>query len=112
VPDPAGKAEASYNAYRVALEEKKYDAALEALRWAASLDASRFAPFSLHRYEPRRILGAGGFGTAFLCHDCRFDEEVVVKTLHATELERSEEEVFREGAPPAVAPGHHRRTGL
>jgi formylglycine-generating enzyme required for sulfatase activity/tRNA A-37 threonylcarbamoyl transferase component Bud32 len=96
VPDPSGKAEASHNAYRVALEEKKYDAALEALKRAASLDAGRFAPFLMHRYEPRRILGAGGFGTAVLCLDRHFDEEVVVKTLHAADLERGLEEVFRE----------------
>jgi formylglycine-generating enzyme required for sulfatase activity/tRNA A-37 threonylcarbamoyl transferase component Bud32 len=96
VDDPSGKAEASYNGYRVALEEKKYDAALKALRRAASLDAGRFAPFPLHRYEPRRILGAGGFGTAVLCHDRHFDEEVVVKTLHAGDLERGLDDVFRE----------------
>ncbi len=96
VPDPSGKAEASFNAYRVALEEKKYDAALAALRQAASLDAGRFAPFLLHRYEPRRILGAGGFGTAVLCHDHNLGVEVVVKTLHAGDLERGLSDVFRE----------------
>ena len=40
--------------------------------------AGRFAPFPLHRYEPKRILGAGGFGTAVLCHDRNFAEDVVV----------------------------------
>jgi len=96
VPDTQARAEASYNAYRAALEEKKYDDALEALRRAAGLAPARFAPFPLHRYEPRRILGAGGFGTAVLCLDRHFDEEVVVKTLHAAELERNLDEVFRE----------------
>ncbi len=96
VGDPSDKAEASFNAYRAALEEKKWDAALAALREAGSHDPQRFAPFPLHRYEPKRILGAGGFGTAILCLDRHFDEDVVVKTLHAADLARGVEEVFRE----------------
>ena len=96
VGDPSGKAEASFNAYRAALEDKQWDAALAALREAASHDPQRFAPFPLHRYEPTRILGAGGFGTAVLCRDRHFDEDVVVKTLHAADLARGVDEVFRE----------------
>jgi tetratricopeptide (TPR) repeat protein len=95
-PESASRAEAQYNAFLAALEQKKWDEALAAIREAASLAPERFAPFPLHRYEPRRILGAGGFGTAFLCHDAYLDADVVVKTLHATELARSPEEVFRE----------------
>ncbi len=96
VGDPSDKAEASYNAYRAALEEKKWDAALAALCEAGTHDPQRFAPFPLHRYEPKRILGAGGFGTAILCHDRNFDEDVVVKTLHAADLAHGVEDVFRE----------------
>ncbi len=96
VGDASGKAEASFNAYRAALEEKKWDAALAALGDAGSHDPQRFAPFPLHRYEPKRILGAGGFGTAILCHDRNFDEDVVVKTLHAADLARGVDDVFRE----------------
>ena len=62
------------------------------MRWTSN----RFAPFPMKRYQPKRILGAGGFGTAFLCKENKFDEEVVVKTLHAGDLERSTGEVFRE----------------
>jgi formylglycine-generating enzyme required for sulfatase activity len=94
--NPAARAEASFNAYRAALEERKWDAALEALRQAAALDPGRFAPFPLHRYEPQRILGAGGFGTVVLCHDRNFDEDVVVKALHAADLDRTLGDVFRE----------------
>ncbi len=90
------RAEACFNTYRTALEEKSWDAALEALVQAASLNPPRFAPFPLHRYEPRRILGAGGFGVALLCRDRNFDEDVVVKVLHEDELERGLDEVFRE----------------
>jgi TPR repeat protein len=96
VPEDAARAEASYNAYRAALEEQHWDEALQAITEAAQLDPARFTPFPLRRYEPRRILGAGGFGTAFLCLDRHFDTEVVVKTLHAADLERSTADVFQE----------------
>jgi hypothetical protein len=96
VTDPLEKAEAFFNAARTALEQKAWQEALAAIREAATLDAGRFAPFPLHRYEPKRILGAGGFGVAVLCHDRNFDEEVVVKTLHAGNLDRGLDEVFRE----------------
>jgi serine/threonine protein kinase len=93
--DPA-RAEVRYNAYRAALEARKWEEALHALREAAELAPQRFALFPLHRYQPRRILGAGGFGTAFLCHDTNFGEDVVVKTLHTADLERGLTDVFRE----------------
>jgi tetratricopeptide (TPR) repeat protein len=96
VGDSSSKAEASWNTYRAAVEEKKWDEALKALVQAATLDPGRFAPFPLHRYEPKRILGAGGFGTAILCHDRNFAEEVVVKTIHAADLDRGVDDVFRE----------------
>jgi len=96
VHEDAARAEASCNVYRAALEERKWDEALAALRQAAALDRPRFAPFPLHRYQPRRILGAGGFGTAILCHDSHFGEDVVIKTLHDGDLERGVKDVFRE----------------
>jgi hypothetical protein len=95
-PESAAGAEARYNAYWAALEQGKWDEALDAIREAASLAPDRFAPFPLGRYQPRRILGAGGLGTAFLCRDLYLDADLVVKTLHAVELARSPEEVFRE----------------
>jgi Protein kinase domain len=96
VHDTAAQAEANYNAYRAALEEKKWDKALAAIQKAAALDSQRFAPFPMQRYQPKGILGAGGFGTVFLCHDKNFEEEVVVKTLHDGAMERNMTEVFRE----------------
>ena len=96
VGDAAARAEASYNAYRAALEERKLDVALAAFLKAAELAPQRFAPFPLHRYRPQRILGAGGFGAAFHCDDDHFGEEVVVKVLHAGELDRGMDQVFRE----------------
>src|SRR5262249_31091228 len=94
VHDTAAQAEAQFNAYRAALEEKKWADALAAIQQAATLDTQRFAPFPLQRYQPKKILGAGGFGTAFLCHDRFFNSEVVVKTLHDAALERNMNDVF------------------
>jgi formylglycine-generating enzyme required for sulfatase activity len=96
VGDAEARAEASYNAYRAALEARKYDDALRAIVDAGTLAPRRFAPFPLQRYQPQRILGAGGFGTAFLCQDRKIDEPVVVKTLHTSILDRSPSEVFGE----------------
>jgi tRNA A-37 threonylcarbamoyl transferase component Bud32 len=97
VADPSGRAEAAANAYRAALEQKRWDDALEAIALAAHLDPARFAPFPLRRYRPQRILGAGGFGTVFLCQDAFFrNREVALKTFHEVDLERSLEEVFGE----------------
>ncbi len=97
VADAAARAEACYNAYRAALEEKKWEEALAAIRRAAELDPRRFSPFPLERYPPRRILGAGGFGTAVLCADAKWEgEEVVVKALHAGDLDRGMDAVFQE----------------
>src|SRR5262249_39405300 len=59
VSDDVAKGEAQGNAYRAALEARKYDEALTHVRNAAGHDAGRFAPFRLDRYEPMRILGAG-----------------------------------------------------
>jgi formylglycine-generating enzyme required for sulfatase activity len=96
IHDATAKAEVHYNAYRAALEENKWADALVAIQKASSLDSQRFAPFPMQRYQAKQILGAGGFGTAFLCHDRNFDEDVVVKTLHAADMERSMEVVFQE----------------
>jgi serine/threonine protein kinase len=96
ITEATAQAEALFNAFRAALEGKRWDDALAAIQQAAMLDAQRFAPFPLQRYQPKKILGAGGFGTAFLCHDRNFDEEVVVKTLHDGAMERNMTDVFRE----------------
>ena len=96
-PDSAARAEAHFNAYRAALERRAWDEALAEVRRAAELDRKRFAPFPVMRYRPQRILGAGGFGTVFLCHDAYFkNREVAVKALHVSDLARSVEDVFGE----------------
>jgi tetratricopeptide (TPR) repeat protein len=108
--DPASQAEAHHNVYRVALERRDWAEALASLRRAAALDAAAFEPFPLGRYEPRRILGAGGFGASFLCDDReQGGTPVVVKALRADSLDRDVASVFedvhtlREVDHPALA---------
>jgi hypothetical protein len=91
------EAEAHFKAYRDACEQHLWEEALRSLLEAARLDPHRFEPFPLRRYPPERILGAGGFGTVFLCHDTLArNEKVAIKALHTADLARSVEEVFAE----------------
>jgi serine/threonine protein kinase len=96
VADPSARAEAQFNAYRACLEQRDWTEALMALRQAASLDPERFAPFPLGKFEPERILGAGGFGVAFLCRNRHSGSRVVIKTLYADGLDRTVADIFRE----------------
>jgi uracil-DNA glycosylase family 4 len=95
-PDPGLKAEAHHNAYRAALERHDWDAALREVTEAARLDAARFAPFPVTKYVPKRILGAGGFGVAYLCRHRYMNSDVVVKTLTFDDLDRDVNTVFAE----------------
>ena len=94
--DPRARAEAHANAYHAALEARDWETALAELRQAVQLDPARFAPFPLDKYRPRRILGAGGFGVAFLCEHRFLKAPVVVKTLPDDDLEREVDTVFAE----------------
>jgi serine/threonine protein kinase len=96
LPDQSSKAEALHNTYQAALERRAWPEALAALREAATLDPERFAPFPLSKFEPERILGAGGFGVAFLCRNRHSGSRVVVKSLRRDSLDRDLGEVFRE----------------
>ena len=66
------------------------------LRDAIAADPARFAPFPPAKYEPERILGAGGFGVAILCRNRHSGGQVVVKTMRRDGLDRDIGEVFRE----------------
>src|SRR5438067_8967443 len=96
VADPLSQAEAHHNVYRAALERRDWNEALAALRRAVALDAEAFEPFPLARYEPERVLGAGGFGVTFLCADKQSGQKVVVKALRGDALERDAGTLFRE----------------
>jgi tetratricopeptide (TPR) repeat protein len=90
VSDPISRAEAHHNVYRAALERRDFEAALSALRRAVALDAETFEPFPLQRYEPRQVLGAGGLGVSFLCHDHASARSVVVKSLRLDSLDHED----------------------
>jgi formylglycine-generating enzyme required for sulfatase activity/serine/threonine protein kinase len=90
------RAEAHYHAYIACLEQRDWWAAIQELVKAIKLDAKRFAPFPVGKYQPVRILGAGGFGVAFLCKHKYMDAQVVVKTLTLEELGRDADKVFTE----------------
>jgi serine/threonine protein kinase len=96
VSDVQAKGEAHANAYRAALERRDWDAALAELLEAVKLDGRRFAPFPVGKYRPVRILGAGGFGVAFLCRHRQLDADVVVKALTGDDLEHELDVVFAE----------------
>jgi serine/threonine protein kinase len=93
--DASAEAEVHYNAYRTALERGDRTRALEELRAAYRLDA-RFAPFPLDKYEPQRILGAGGFGVALLCKHRFMNAPCVVKTLVRDDIDQEMSQVFAE----------------
>jgi uracil-DNA glycosylase family 4 len=94
--DPRARAEAHANAYRAALERRDWEAALRELREAVRLDPARFSPFPTDKYRPQRILGAGGFGVAFLCEHRFLKAPVVVKTLADDDIDRDIDAVFGE----------------
>jgi uracil-DNA glycosylase family 4 len=96
VTDPKAQAEAHANAYRAALERRDWETALAELQEAIRLDRRRFAPFPVEKYQPKRILGAGGFGVAFLCRHRYLAADVVVKTLQTDDLDRGVDTVFAE----------------
>jgi serine/threonine protein kinase len=94
--DPKASAQARFNAYQAAIERRDFSTALAALREAAALDPEQYSPFPFSDYGPQRILGAGGFGVAFLCEHATLRCPVVVKTLRLDGLERNVDDVFRE----------------
>jgi serine/threonine protein kinase len=96
VADLATKAEAHYTAYQAALGRADWDTALREMNQAAERDPARFKPFPTDRYVPERILGAGGFGVAFLCRHKHMNLPVVVKALHTDALDRGPDTVFVE----------------
>lgn len=94
--DAPSRAEAHYHACHAALERRDWPTALGDLLEAALHDPDRFAPFPMDKYEPERILGAGGFGIVFLCRDRHTCGHVVVKSLRHEGLGRALTDVFSE----------------
>ncbi len=92
----AERAEAAFNLYRTALEERAFDRALEHFQSAATLDPGHFEPFRLDKYPVEAILGAGGFGVAFKVHQRFMEKPLVIKTLHGQQLGRPIDAILKE----------------
>ena len=105
VNDRAAKASAHHGAFLAAMEKKDWTTALNELLEASRLDPERFALFPLDRYEPERILGAGGFGIVFLCRNRLSKARMVVKSLRTDELDRDLSAVLEEAG--ALEQLHH-----
>src|SRR5262249_34288830 len=73
-----------------------YATAMKEFLEAVRLDGRRFAGFPVGKYVPMRVVGAGGFGTAFLCKHKYMNSQVVVKTLATDGLDREVDDVFSE----------------
>ena len=93
--DAGARAEAHHAAYRAALELRQWDEALAELQKAIALDA-RYAPFPVHGHEVLSILGAGGFGVAFLCRNRYSGGQIVIKAFEDEGIDRDVADVFRE----------------
>jgi tetratricopeptide (TPR) repeat protein len=96
VEDRESRAEIEHNIYRTSLELRQWEGALSAIKRAMALNDDPFEPFPFNRYQPVRILGAGGFGTVFLCRDLSGAGEVVVRTLRMDSLDRDLGAQFRD----------------
>lgn len=90
------KAEAHFNAYRASLEQQDFEMALTEMFEAVKIDSRRFAPFPVGKYQPQRILGAGGFGVVFQCRHKHMGDAVAVKALLLDDLGRDSDNVFAE----------------
>ncbi len=93
--DAGAKAEAHHSAYRAALELRQWGEALVELQKVIALDA-RYAPFPVHGHEVLSILGAGGFGVAFLCRNRYSGGQIVIKAFEDEGIDRDVADVFRE----------------
>jgi parallel beta-helix repeat protein len=77
-PHSDEKALASFNLFLVRLRNKDYGQALVDLQTAIEIDR-HYALHDIDKYPMVRLVGAGGMGCVFLCHDQWGEKQVVVK---------------------------------
>ena len=94
--DTRAKAEAAHNLYLAALEQRDWAAGTGGAAGGDEARRRRFAPFPAAKFEPEKILGAGGFGVAFLCRNRHSAAQVVIKSLRRDGIDRDINDVFRE----------------
>ncbi|MCK5718301.1 MAG: protein kinase, partial [Thiomargarita sp.] len=73
------KALASFNLFQAQLRNQDYKKAVDNLQTAIKIDKSRYALHDVDRFPIIKLLGAGGMGCVFLCHNQWRDQKVVVK---------------------------------
>jgi formylglycine-generating enzyme required for sulfatase activity/tetratricopeptide (TPR) repeat protein len=92
---PAEKALASFNLFQVRLRRKAYDDALADLQTALAIDPN-YALHDINKYPMVRILGAGGMGCVFLCHNQWGEGDKVVVKCFWEGRKGSHQQIFGE----------------
>ncbi|OQY54925.1 MAG: hypothetical protein DRR08_16405 [Candidatus Parabeggiatoa sp. nov. 2] len=92
---PAEKALASFNLFQVRLRRKAYDEALADLQTAIAIDPN-YALHDVNKYPMVRILGAGGMGCVFLCHNQWAEGDKVVVKCFWEGRKGSHQQIFGE----------------
>ncbi|TGN99990.1 hypothetical protein PN36_25510, partial [Candidatus Thiomargarita nelsonii] len=93
--NPAEKALASFNLFQVRLRRLAYRDALADLQSAIEIEPS-YALHNVNRYPLEKLLGAGGMGCVFLCHDLDEDNRQVVVKCFWEGRKGARHEVFKE----------------
>ena len=90
----ANKALACFNLFQIRVRRGAYAEALTELQTAIAIDPN-YALHEVEKYPIERLLGVGGMGCVFLCHDEWRENQVVVKCFWEGKKGRRED-VFRE----------------
>jgi tetratricopeptide (TPR) repeat protein len=96
VGQPRARAQVCRNAFRVALEQRNFQAALALLQQAVALVGKSVTPFPQDKFEPERILASEPTGVVFLCKERASGSRLVVYTLAPEAMHSDVGELFRE----------------
>ncbi|HQR06174.1 MAG TPA: protein kinase [Gemmatales bacterium] len=96
--DQQQQALARYHAFRSAIERPNYPDASVELRYASSLSPRRFSPVQLDRFDPEQVVYSDAIGLTVRCttRNTLQKEDVFVRSLDTTYLDRSIQEVFED----------------
>jgi tetratricopeptide (TPR) repeat protein len=96
VEQPRARAQVCRNAFRVALEQRNFQAALALLQQAVALVGKSVSPFPQDKFEPERILASEPTGVVFLCKERASGSRVLVYALAPEAMHSDVGELFRE----------------
>ncbi|MFT3882392.1 MAG: protein kinase [Gemmatales bacterium] len=96
--DQQQQALARYHAFRAAVERPNFPDASVELRYASSLSPRRFSPVQLDRFDPEQVVYSDVLGHTIRCttRNTLQKEDVFIRTLETTYLDRSIQEVFED----------------